>query len=175
MVPDSAFQFLCICYCDSILIEHLRAASGPRCWNIWPGLCMLIGGFTLVFHITVCDKPAVYKWMMWVPQWSWLSMSSASWKLPMCFVKQGPSFTSEKCSLERRKWETQTFCLGKGSCCITETAWRKIIALLKIPSSSPPQVINEKWKKLFLAELWIKLLLHLLPVFLCCVLPADQH
>lgn len=59
MVPDSAFHYRSICYCDKILKQHLRDVSGPRCWQIWPGFCMLIAGFTLVFHVNMCDKPVI--------------------------------------------------------------------------------------------------------------------
>lgn len=31
MVPDSAFHYHYICYCDTILKQHLRDKSGPRC------------------------------------------------------------------------------------------------------------------------------------------------
>lgn len=49
-----------------------------------------------------------------------------------------------QCSPERQKWGTQTFCLEKGSCCLIEIAWKKIITLLQIPLSSQSQVDNKK-------------------------------
>lgn len=107
MVPDSAFHYRSICYCDKILKQHLRDVSGPRCWQIWPGFCMLIAGFTLVFHVNMCDKPVIQVDVVGPldfpqqfrkkqnSQWSWLSMNfdvASLLELPTCFVKQGPSF-----------------------------------------------------------------------------------
>lgn len=116
MVPDSAFHYRSICYCDKILKQHLRDASGPRCWQIWPGFCMLIAGFTLVFHVNMCDKPVIQVDVVGPldfpqqfrknqnSQWSWLSMNfgvASLLELPTCFVKQGPSFIP--CKLLPRK------------------------------------------------------------------------
>lgn len=170
MVRDSAFHFHCFCYCDTILKQHLRDVSGPRCWQIWPG-CMLIQldslavdsySFMLMCVINLscarrCGAFIILQQFRKKPQsstWSWLNRNcdvASLRELPMCFVKQGPSFISCKMLPKMTKMGDTNILLWEGLTLPNGNYMKENNCFLKISPSSPSQ--GHQGRKQFLIEL----------------------
>lgn len=90
--------------------------------------------------------------------------------LPAGSIRQGPHWAFQ----EDKNWGHSNVLPWVGFVPHYRNGMKKIIALLLTSPSLPSWVASKKANKLSPIELWIKLLLHLLKAFPCCVLSGDQ-